>query len=89
MTAYFGICVGVHSLVGCHVELWIEHVLDQTAELDQAVGLQVVQRDVVQRWHLWRQRRRLFRVMFLTNNLQEFHWTPLLRFERLSVSACP
>lgn len=46
-TAYFGLCVRVHGLVGCHVELWVKHVLDQTAKLDEAVGLQVVQRDVV------------------------------------------
>lgn len=45
--SYFGLCVGVDGLVRRHVELWIEHVLDQTAELHEAVGLQVVQRDVV------------------------------------------
>lgn len=44
---YFGLCVRVERLVRCHVELRIKHVLDQTPELHKAVGLQVVQRDVV------------------------------------------
>lgn len=44
---YFGLCVGVEGLVRRHVELRIKHVLDQTPELHKAVGLQVVQRDVV------------------------------------------
>ena len=51
-SAYFSPRGWVDGLVHPHVELWIEHVLDEAAELHQAVGLQVVQRDIVQRWNL-------------------------------------
>lgn len=51
-STHFSLCCWVNGLVRSHVKLWIVHVLDQTAELDQAVGFQVVQRDIVQRGDL-------------------------------------
>lgn len=47
--AHFSLRGWVDGLVRAHVELWIKHVLDQTTELQEAVGLQIVQGDVVQR----------------------------------------
>lgn len=47
--AYFSLCRWVNSLIHSHEELRIEHVLDEATKLHQAVGLQVVQRDIVQR----------------------------------------
>lgn len=51
-SSYFCLCSWIYSLVCPHVELWVEHVLDHAAKLHQAVGLQVVQGDVVQRGDL-------------------------------------
>ena len=50
---YFGLGGRIDRFVCSHVELGIKHVLDQTAELHKAVGLQVVQWDVVQGWDLF------------------------------------
>lgn len=51
-SSYFGICRWIHCLIRSHEELWIEHVLDKATKLHQTVGLQVVQRDIVQRRNL-------------------------------------
>lgn len=47
--AHFSLRGRVDGFVRAHVELWIKHVLDQTTELHEAVGLQIVQGDIVQR----------------------------------------
>lgn len=56
-SAHFSLCRWVNSLIHSHEELGIEHVLDEATKLHQAVGLQVVQGDIVQRRDLHQKRK--------------------------------
>ncbi len=57
-STYFRVRCGIIRLINTHEKFWIKHILDHATKFHEAIRLQVVQGNIIQRWNLGKKQKK-------------------------------